>query len=94
MRNFRDKEHTIVYDQDHYVAIKFNAKIKPIDLLINMVNTMSLWRGTSFAFILSASIWIISHIGHILTKVSLINKFKYVYHDHIAIIILVCKVNG
>ena len=86
------KEYSLVYGDDHYVAISYKPKFEPIDILINMVNTMSLWRGTSFAFILSAFIWIVSYVGHLLIQIELLDKFKYGYHDHIAIIILFCKI--
>ena len=82
----------IIYDQNHYVVITYKPKIKLFDLMIDMVNTMSLWRGTSFAFLLSALIWLIAIVNNIIAKCNLLNRVIFVHHDHIDMIKSLFKV--
>ena len=82
-------DYMIVYDEDYYVSIIYRPKIKPIDLLISMVNTMSLWRGTSFAFILSATVWLTKQILNI---VNFLNTYTFIHGHHMNMIKSLCKV--
>ena len=85
-------DYMIVYDEDYYVSIIYRPKIKRIDLMIDMVNTMSLWRGTSFAFILSAMIWLIKHIANIVAKVNFLNTSTFIYRQYMNMIKSLFKV--